>query len=225
MKKLIRPTYPKEFSVGLLLLIFIITCFLSQQLFDVSIYDLKQKHDVLVGMFLVSTAIIIMVLIMWEEILFPIKLQEIDGGLLFRNRKSKLRIQLIMYCCMPVIFVYVYLQYDIKLFRFILWAAVCLVPPVLEKIISGVNNYEDFLKLTDSTIEYKNNEKEGAVQIADVLSITILKDEDGIINKIQLLLKNSNTLTIDLDEMELEAFYTSISLFISTRYKHLLNEV
>ena len=121
MKKIIRPTYPKEFSVGLLLLMFITSCFLAQQIFVVSIHDLKldENNHIYFGMFLVSSALIIMILIMWEEILFPVRLKEIDGGIVFRNRQTKLRTQVIMYCCIPLIFIYVYLEFDVKLFRFI----------------------------------------------------------------------------------------------------------
>lgn len=222
MKNLIRPVYPKEFSIGLLLLIFIIACFLSQQIFFVSIHDLKENRDTYLGMFLVSLALIIMILIMWEEILFPIKLKEIEGGIVFRNRQTKLRVQVMMYCCIPLIFIYVYWQYDVKLFRFIAWAAVCMLPPIMDKIISGVNNYEDFLKLTISTVEYKNNEKEGCFPIEDIMHITIVKDDRNVLNKIQLLLKNNNIVTIDLDEMELDAFFPSIYAFIKKHYSSLL---
>lgn len=222
MKKLIRPTYPQEFSVGLVLLIFIISCFLAGQVFVVSIHDLKENTEVLLGIFLVSIAVIIMVLIMWEEILFPVKLKKIDGGIIFRNRKEKLRIQILMYCCIPVIFLYVYVNYDIRPLRFFAWAAVCMVPPIMDKILSGVNNYQDFLQLTNSSVEYKNNEKEGRFPIGNLMTITIIKDERNVMSKIQLLLKNGNNVTIDLDEMELEAFYESIEMFISTEYKDLL---
>lgn len=222
MKKLIRPTYPKEFSVGLLLLIFITSCFLAEQVFVGSIHDLKENKDVFIGMFLISAAVIIMILIMWEEILFPVRLKEIQGGILFRNRQSKLRVQVIMYCCIPVIFLYVYLNYDVNMLRFLAWAAVCMLPPVMDKIASGVNNYEDFLLLTDTSLEYKNNEKQGSYLIENIIHITIVKDERSVMTKIQLLLKNGNDVQIDLDEMELEAFYESINIFISTHYKDLV---
>jgi len=222
MKNLIRPVYPKEFSIGLLLLIFVTACFLAHQIFVVPIHDLKENKDIYVGMVLVSIAVIIMILIMWEEILFPIRLKEIEGGIIFRNRQRKLRIQVIMYCCIPVIFIYVYFQYEVKLVRFIAWAAVCMLPPVMDKIISGVNNYEDFLKLTNTSVEYKNNEKEGRFPIEDIMTITIVKDDRNVISKLQLLLKNTSIVTIDLDEMELEVFYDSINMFLSTKYKDLL---
>ncbi len=222
MKKLIRPTYPKEFSVGLLLLIFTICCFLAPQIFIIPIQGLIENTDILIGVFLVSVAVIIMILIMWEEILFPIRLKEIDGGIIFRNRQSKLRVQVIMYCCIPAIFLYIYLKYDVKHFRFLLWAAVCMIPPVMDKIISGVTNYEDFLKLTVTQMEYKNNEKEGRIAVQDIQRIEILTDETDVMNKLQLHLKNDTIIQIDVDEMELEVFYESIQAFISTKYSDLL---
>jgi hypothetical protein len=222
MKNIIRPTYPKEFSIGLILLIFIIACFLSHQIFVVPIHDLNQNQDIYIGMFLASVAVIIMVLILWEEILFPVKLKAVDGGIEFRNRKSKLRMQLMMYCCIPLILGYIYFNFEVKWFRFILWVAVCMVPPILEKIISGVNNYEDFLKLTDNSIEYKNNEKEGNILIKDIVYISFMKDDRNFVEKIKLVLKNTEEVIIDLDEMELDAFYDSIQTFVKTHYTQML---
>lgn len=224
MRKLIRPTYPKEFSIGLLLLIFVIACFLSLQIFVVPIHDLNENKDVYVGMLLASFAVIIMVLIMWEEILFPIKLKEIPGGIEFRNHKSKLRVQIMMYCCIPVIFIFIYLNFEIKFFRFLFWAIVCMVPPVLEKIVSGINNLQDFLQLTVEKIHYKNNEKEGDFKTSDIIQISILSEDKSLINKIELFFKDGSSVIIDIDEMELEAFYVFIYKFIVTNYKHLLKE-
>jgi cytidylate kinase len=97
-----------------------------------------------------------------------------------------------------------------------------MVAPVLEKIASGLNNYNDYLKLTDKKIEFKDNEREGTFETQELQSITILKDERNIFHKIQLLSKNNDQIIIDLDKMELEAFYESINKFIETHYKNLL---
>ena len=222
MGKIIRKTYPTEFSMGILLLIFIISGFLSPELFDVPLHDLHQYRGVALGMFLVSIAVIIMILIMWEEILFPIKLKSQDGGILFRNHSSKLKTQILIYCSIPAIFIFVYLKYELHIIRFLLWTAVCMLPPVIDKIASGINNYNDFLKLTNDAIVYKNNEKEGAFRIQDVEYLKVIKDDRNVIIKIQLLFKNNDHITIDLDEMELDAFYVYINKYITNHYKHLL---
>lgn len=222
MGKIIRKTYPTEFSMGILLLIFTISVFLSPELFDVPLHDLHQYKAIALGMFLVSAAVIIMVLIMWEEILFPIKLKSQDGGIVFRNHSTKLKTQIFIYCSIPAIFIFVYLNYEIHIIRFLIWTAVCMFPPVIDKIASGINNYNDFLKLTNDEIEYKNNEKEGIFRTDNIQYIKIIKDERNVIKKIQLLFKNNDHIIIDLDEMELEAFYVYINKYITNHYKHLL---
>jgi hypothetical protein len=173
-------------------------------------------------MLLVGAAVIIMLLIIWEEILFPIKVIEVNGGMIFRNHRTKLITQLLIYCSIPAIFGFIYFEYEVNQIRFFIWAAVCMVAPVLEKIASGLNNYNDYLKLTDKKIEFKDNEREGTFETQELQSITILKDERNIFHKIQLLSKNNDQIIIDLDKMELEAFYESINKFIETHYKNLL---
>lgn len=219
MKKLIRPTYPIEFSIGLLLLIFFISLLLSLQVFATPIHELNQNQGVYFGMFLVSSAVVLMVVIMWEEILFPIRVKELSHGMVFRNRRKKLKFQALIYCAIPAIFIFVYIEFEINLFRFILWGAFCIIPPIAEKLISGITNYNDFLTLTDKKIAYKNNKKEGHFEVDKIVQVRILNDTQGIIKNIQLLLKNATTVTIDLNEMELSAYYEYISDFIKTHYK------
>jgi len=222
MGKVIRSTYPAEFSIGILILIFGIAGLLSHQIFDSAAYGPDENEAVYFGMFLVSMAVVIMVLIMWEEILFPISLKEIDGGMMFRNHRTKLKVQLLIYLTIPAIFTFIYMEYEVNHIRFWIWAGVCMIPPVLEKIFSGINNYNDFLQLTNEFVGYKNNEKEGIYQISTVQSIEILNDERNIIEKIKLVFKNNDTLIIDLDEMELEDFYFAIENYIKTHYQHLM---
>jgi hypothetical protein len=222
MGKIIRATYPAEFSIGILALVFIIACLLSHQIFNVPFHDLDRNKNIYFGMLLVGAAVIIMLLIIWEEILFPIKVIEVNGGMIFRNHRTKLITQLLIYCSIPAIFGFIYFEYEVNQIRFFIWAAVCMVAPVLEKIASGLNNYNDYLKLTDKKIEFKDNEREGTFETQELQSITILKDERNIFHKIQLLSKNNDQIIIDLDKMELEAFYESINKFIETHYKNLL---
>ncbi|MBY0425049.1 MAG: heavy metal transporter [Cytophagales bacterium] len=222
MGNVIRPTYPRAFSIGLLLLIFIISCFLSLQIFDVPFQEIKTHKGVLLGMVLVSLAVISMVLILWEQFLFPIKLKEVEGGLIFRNHQTKLQVQFVIYCTIPAVFTFIYLNFPVNHVRFFIWAGVCMIPPVVEKIVSGINNYNDFLKLTDTVIEYKNNEKVGTFKVSDLKSIAIVKDESKILEKLDLVFLNGDQVTIDLDEMELDAFYDSINNYIIKHYPNLL---
>jgi hypothetical protein len=175
-------------------------------------------------MFLVAIAVVIMVLIIMEEILFPIRVKQVNGGMVFSNHRTKLKTQVLIYCSIPAIFGFIYLEYEVNHLRFIIWATVCIIAPVVEKIASGINNYNDFLMLTNEKIEYKDNEKEGDFEVKNIQTITIIKDEKNIIEKIHLLFKNNNHVTIDLDKMELDAFYDSIYKFLTTNYNHLLKE-
>lgn len=222
MSKIIRPKYSIEFSVGLILLIGTIAGFLSPEIFDVTLHAMDKDKSIYLGMFWASLAVIIVILIIWEEILFPVRLKEIEGGIHFRNHTTKLKTQALIYCSIPLIFCFIYLEYKVNHIRFFIWAAVCIIAPVLEKIISGINNYNDFLELTPQKIEYKNNEKEGSYAITDIKHIIIVKDQRKVLQKIELLFNNNEILTIDLDEMELEAFYLYIHHYIMSYYGHLL---
>jgi hypothetical protein len=222
MGKIIRPTYPKELSIGLLLLVFGISFFLSGQIFDTHAVDPAKNSNVYLGMSLLSVAVIIMVLILWEEFLFPVKIKPESGGMVFRNHRTKLINQALIYCAIPVIFVFIYVNYKVNHVYFILWALVCLVSPVAGKLISGIKNYNDFLKLAADSIEYKNNHEVGTFGLKDIQWIMLIKDERKVLHKIQLLTIDNKQVTIDLDEMELEAFYISIDKYISANYKSLL---
>lgn len=224
MGKTIRPTYPVEISVGLLFLIFVLSFFLSSQLFKIPWHDLSEGTDIYFGMFLVSSSVVIMVLILWEEFLFPVQVKEVEGGVVFRNHRTKLIKQLLIYFTIPAIFGFIYFTYDVQLIRFIIWAAICVITPIAAKLVSGINNYNDFLTLTNEAISYKNNEKEGIFNLKEIEFITLINDERNVLHKIQVSLQNKSQVTIDLDEMELEAFYVSINEFIITEYKNLLKD-
>jgi hypothetical protein len=223
MGKVVRPTYPAGFSIGLLMLVFIIAFLLSSQIFNTPFLDLKENKTVYFGMFLAGLAVIIMILIIWEEFLFPVNVKLVDGGMEFRNHRTKLIAQLLIYISIPSIFTFIYLNYEVNHVRFFIWAIICSGAPVIEKIISGINNYQDFLRLTETEIEYKNNELEGCFNVIDIQKMVVIADERNIIKKFKLQFKNNDNLTIDLDEMELEAFYGAIQSFIKTKYTALLN--
>jgi hypothetical protein len=226
MAKIIRPTYPVEFSIGLLILIFVLSFFLSSQIFDVRWRELMDGTNVYFGMFLISSAVVIMVLILWEEFLFPIKIKpRADGVMLFHNHRNKLKTQLLIYFVIPAIFIFVYFYFGPKIntVRFIIWAAICTIMPVAIKLVSGINNYNDFLKLTDDLIEYKNNHETGIFQVRDIQRITPIRDERKVLHKVEISTAQGQVM-IDLDEMELEAFLESIDHFITAHYPALVKE-
>jgi hypothetical protein len=224
MAKVIRKRYSIEFSIGILLLIFVLSLFLSSQIFEIRRPESNDGKNVYVGMFLVSTAVIVMLLVLWEEFLFPVKVKPEHGAIVFRNHRNKLKTQLLIYCTIPFIFIFVFVEYEVNLIRFLVWGSVCIIAPVAGKLISGIKNYNDFLKLSHETIEYKNNEKAGRIPLIDIQHITLIKDDRNILHKVQLLLNNEDEVIIDLDEMELEAFIVSIDKFMTRHYKSLLKE-
>jgi len=224
MAKIIKHAYPVEYSIGLLLLIFGLSFFLSSQIFATPLYSKHEGENVYLGMFLVSSAVIIMVLILWEELLFPVRINLAQEGIVFRNHRTKLKKQLLIYCIIPIIFGFIYYQYDVNHVRFFIWAAVCIGVPVAGKLVSGIKNYNDFLKFSHDTIEYKNNEKTGTFAVQQVHHIELIKDETTTLHKIQLVMTDNTKVTIDLDEMELEAYLDSIDKFVSTHYKNLLKQ-
>jgi hypothetical protein len=221
MAKIIRPTYPVNFSIGLLLIIFVLSSFLSFEIFDVSWRAITEGGAPLLGMLLAGTAVVIMALIVWEEFLFPVRIKPVADQILFRNHFTKLKTQILIYCIIPIIAVFIYFNYDISYVPFLIWAVVCLVTPVAGKLISGIKNYNDFLKLTNDTLEYKNNEKEGVFPVRDIQEIKLIKDEDNVLHKIEVIMRDRQVV-IDLDEMELEAYYKTIDEFIKGHYKSLV---
>lgn len=225
MAKLVRSTYPVAFSMGLLCLIYVIAFFLSEQIFDIPLSAFDENRKVYLGMFLVATAIIIMILIQWEEFLFPIKVREVNGGMTFRNHRQKLRTQLMIYCFIPLIFLFIYFNFPINLWRFIPLAAICTILPLVEKIASGVKNYNDFLRVSNEFIEYKDNEKEGRYEIKDIQTITIISHENDITHQVELLFKKGDKVVIDLHEMELDAYYDFMYNYMKSHYGPMLREV
>ena len=223
MANVIRKTYPASFSVGLLILIYGLAFFLSQQIFNVSYVALNT--NIYFGMFLVATAFIIMILILWEELLFPIRLKEVNGGMIFRNHRNKIRTQLFIYFTIPAIFCFIYFNYEVNLIRFIIVAAICILTPIMGKIASGIKNYNDFLRITDEEVEYKDNEKEGLYKTKDIETFTIITHERVHHHQIELLFKNKDIVAIDLHDMELEAYYDYIYKYLKAHYGHMLKEV
>jgi hypothetical protein len=225
MGKVIRPRYSVEFSIGVLLLVFVLSFILAYQIFEIPKPELNDGKNIHAGVALISSAVIIMLLVLWEEFLFPVKVKSDEGGFIFRNHRNKLKTQLFIYCTIPIIFGMVYMMYEVNLIRFFIWAAICIIVPVAGKLISGIKNYNDFLKLSDAAIEYKNNEKSGVLHLTHVKQITLIKDERNVLHKIQVLMKDHSNVIIDLDEMELDAFIVAIESFVLAQYKVLLTEI
>lgn len=223
MAKIIRPTYPIEFSIGLLLLIFVLSGFLSFEIFSVQWQDIVDGGTPVIGMVLAGTAVVVMSLILWEEFLFPIRVKPEKEQIVFRNHFTKLKTQVAIYCTIPVIVCVIFVLYKVSLVPFLIWAVICLVTP-LGKLISGIHNYNDFLKITDDTIEYKNNEHEGVLLVKEVRKISLVKDDSDVLHKIRILMINQAEDTIDLDEMELEAYLSTIENFVKAHYGPLLED-
>lgn len=220
MAKIVRKALPLEISIGLLLLIFGLSFLLAGQVFA---SNQPNGENVYFGMLLVSIAVIVMVLVLWEELLFPVKIKPEQNEVVFRNHRTKLKIQALIYCLIPAIFWFIYSNYALNHVRFYIWAAVLMVIPVVGKLISGINNYNDFLKLTDDAITYKNNRKTGTLAVTQLKHITLVKDERKILHKIELSLTDGSSVIIDLDEMELEAFLDTIEKYIAIHYGRLVN--
>lgn len=215
--KIVRPSYPLELSIGVLILIFGMAFFLSGQVFAETLNESSEGMPVYVGMFLVSCAVVIMVVVLWEEFLFPIRIKPTDAGAEFRNHRNKLKIQVLIYCLIPFIFVFIYLTYEVEPVRFFIWAAICIVMPLIGKLISGIRNYNDFLRLTYDVIEFKNNEKTGLFLVKDVKHITLVRDQRGALHRI-LVSTGGQEVEIDIDEMELEAYCVTIDEFMRLHY-------
>jgi hypothetical protein len=221
MAKIIRPTYPLNFSIGLLILIFVLSTFLSFEIFAVKWRVIMEGGGPLFGMLIAGIAVVIMALILWEEFLFPVRIKPIEDEIVFRNHFTKLKSQVMIYCTIPVIVGFIYYNYEVNYFWFLIWAAICVISPA-GKLVSGIKNYNDFLKLTNDAIEYKNNEKEGVLPVAEIQEISLIRDEANVLHKVHVLMQNSNRVIIDLDEMELEAYFQTIDEFINGHYKGLV---
>lgn len=222
--KVVRKTYRRDVSFGIMIIIFGVVFFLADQLFEKKQPHLDGFIDLNFGKSLVSVAVIVMALIMWEEILFHVHIKPVGDGLIFRNHGTKLKFQGVIYLIIPAIIVFLYLNYEVSAFRFFSWAAVVALLPVAGKLMSGIKNYNDFLKLTGTSIQYKNNQLEGTYALSDISSIRLIKDEGKVLHKISLERTAGDSITIDLDEMELEDFYESINEYITEHYAHLLNK-
>ncbi len=220
MAKIVRKSLPLEISIGLLLLIFVLSFLLAGQVFSNTQAD---GINVYYGMGLVSVAVIVMVLVLWEELLFPVRIKPEQNEVVFRNHSTKLKFQVLIWLVIPVIFWFIYSTYALNYVRFYIWASIITFLPVIGKLFSGINNYNDFLKLTDDAIIYKNNRETGTFAVSQLKHITLVKDERKVLHKIELLLVDGNTVTIDLDEMELEAFLETIEQYIGIHYGRLIN--
>ena len=132
-----------------------------------------------------------------------------------------MKTQVLIYCLIPVIVVFIYIYYEVSYIPFFIWAAICLVTPVGGKLISGIKNYNDYFSLTDDAIEY-NNEKAGVLPVGEISQIVLIKDEADVLHKLQVSMVNKSEVVIDLDEMELEAYLHTIEEFVRGHYKGLV---
>jgi hypothetical protein len=222
MAKIIRPTYPAEFSFGILLLIFLLSSFLSYGIFNLRWHEVIHQGLGLLPMALAGSAVVIATLVLWEEFLFPVRIKPVEDEIIFRNHFTKLKTQVVIYSVIPIIVVFLYFNFDVNPIPFIFWASICVIAPVTGKLISGIKNYNDFLKLSGDAIAFKNNQKEGVLPTIGIEQIQIITNAENGDHKLQILMKNSTVVTIDLDEMELEEYYTTIEKFINSHYQGLV---
>lgn len=221
MRKIVRHSYPIEISLLILSFVFLVSCFLAYDIFYIPFNHAVRRSLPYGGIFLVAAAVVIAMLVIWEELLFAVAVKHNTEILKVRNHRTKLLIQAVIYPVIPLLFFLVYKYYNIRMTHFYIWLAVCALVPLVVKIFSGFKNFNDFLKLSSTEIDYKNNAKQGKYDVAKLSFITLVKDNDHILTKLILGLKDSE-LTIDLDEMELEDYYDSIEEFVKRTYKNLL---
>jgi hypothetical protein len=131
----------------------------------------------------------------------------------------------LIYCAIPAIFCFLYFTYDVNIIRFIIVSSICILVPVVGKLSSGIKNYNDFLRITDDELEYKDNEKVGLYKTKSIETFTIITHEKEHTHQIELLFKDSSKVTIDLHEMELEAYYDYIYKYLKAHYGHMLKEI
>ncbi len=217
MAKIIRPAYPLEFSIGLLLLIFVLSAFVSFEIFDTTWQAVIDGDGPILGFALAGVAAVVLALIMWEEFLFPVRIRPSADEIVFRNHFTKLKTEVAMYCAIPVIVAFIYLSYEVIEVPFFIWAAICIIAPA-GKLLSGIRNYNDYLKFTNENISYKNNDKEGVLALDKTRQIALIKDQGNVLHKMKVTMADNTEVIIDLDEMELDAFCQTIEKFIVGHY-------
>ncbi|MDB5271821.1 MAG: putative heavy metal rane efflux protein [Chitinophagaceae bacterium] len=218
----VRSSYPVEFTAIVLISIFLLSAVFTHYMFDFSSDDAAERESIYFGMGWAGLAVILVTFIVWDELLFHVKLKKApEDVILFRNSPNKLIIQIILYLGIPAICIFIYFNYKINTIYFVLWAAACLVIPLIKKISSGINNYNDFLLFSPAKIEYKNNKKTGTFPISDITFLKIIKNEAIWSEKLEIGTKETSVI-IDLNEMELEEFFEYIELYIHDHYAHLL---
>lgn len=221
MKKIVRHSYPIEISLLILSFVFLVASFLAYDIFYIPFNHAVRRSLPYGGIFLIAGAVVIAMLVIWEELLFTVAVKTNIEILKVRNHRAKLLIQALLYPIIPLLFYFVYQYYNIRMTHFYIWLGFCTIVPIVVKIFSGFKNFHDFLILTAEEIEYKNNELEGKYKVSEITYITLVKDNDHILSKMILGLKDSE-LVIDLDEMELEDYYENIQEFVKLKYKNLL---
>lgn len=222
MKKVVRQAYPIEVRAMILAFIFLVACFFTRDIFNITIHYSEEQKTAYVGMLLVGSAIVIALLVMWEELLFPVVINKNDSVLKVRNHRRNLLAQTFVYLTIPAIFTIIYLYFNIRnMFHFEIWACICIVIPLVANIFSGIKNYNDFLSLSPTEIQYKNDEKEGKYLIGEIKYISLVKEHDNLPHKLILGVADAEV-CIDLDEMELHAYYENVQEFVFKTYRNIL---
>lgn len=222
MKKTIRKRLPRNISLGILILIFALVYFLAGQLFVNERSSFGSFEQIYLDNFLVSTAVLIMILILWEEVLFPVHVKRVNDGHLFHNHRTKLWFQAVLYLIIPVIVVFLFLNYEVNALRFFGWAFVVVVFPVVGKLMSGIRNYNDFLLISPTGLSFKDNDHEGTYDVSQIQKVALTKDESGALNELILHLNSGGQETIKLYQMELDDFIEHIEKYLKETFHSLM---
>jgi multisubunit Na+/H+ antiporter MnhB subunit len=221
MKKPLQPAKSIELDVFIISLVFLIVFFFSSQIFEVSFNDPGQRNIACTGMLIIATAAILLTLIVWENLLFSLQIKSVEDGVKVGNHNKKNVFQAFFYLAILVLFLFVFLYYPINRFYYTLWFSFFAAVPILHKLIYSARNRNSFLKLTTSEIQFQNQQKKGRFYLKNIQYIRIVKGAKNSIAKLRLGVDNSEV-TIDLDEMKVDAFYDKIAEYIKKNYTTLL---
>ncbi len=221
MKKLQHPVQRTELDIVVISVIFLVAFFLSNPIFNLSYRDPVERNIAYTGMLLIGIAAMLVTLIVWENLLFSVQLKKVEGGVRVSNHTRKNVIQALLYAAVLVIFLVVFLFYPVHQNHFQVCLGLFTIIPVGHKVISGIRNSNPFLKLTRSEIQFRNHRKRGRFELKKIQYIRIIKGAGNTISKLRLGIDDSEV-TIDLDEMHVNAFDDNISDYIRTNYTTLL---
>ena len=221
MKKLLYPVQRLELDILAICLIFLIALFFSNPVFDLSYKEPNHRLTAYTGMFLVGMAAVLLTLIVWENLLFYLRLRFVEDGVKVCNPTRKNVIQGLLYAGMLLLFLVIYVYYPVNEFYFRLWFSLFATIPIVHKITYKFRSSNPLLKLTRSEIQFRNRRKMGRFYVKNIQYIRIIKGAKDSISKLRLGV-DDDEVTIDLDEMNVDPFNDNITDYIKKNYTTLL---